>query len=114
MSTVKAILVGDEPTGPSRTPFRHAKCAARLLEWVDYLIDEDDYVIVNQSDYTYLEFSELCIKYNLPPVVFLGTKAKKKFVHGFLLPHPSGLNRQLNDKAKLWLALRRCKAYLDR
>lgn len=106
---IKCIFVGDEPNAQARTntPFRHARCAERLNSWIDYLVDDHDYIIVNQCDGP-TDFSV--------PVVALGTKASKYLtkllVPHFVLLHPSGLNRQINDKAKLFLMLRACKAFL--
>lgn len=115
MQTVRAIFVGDEPTGRTRTPFRHAKCAERLSQWIDYLIDDDDYIIVNQSDTSIVEFYTLAALG--VPFVALGVKAssvlKKLDLSHFKLPHPSGLNRQINNKARLTIALMHCRAYLS-
>lgn len=120
MPTVKAIFVGDEPNknAVNRTPFVHAKCASRLQEWIDYLIGDEDYVIVNQCDVSSHDILCMSTAYDCM-VIALGNKASKhlsaiatiKVTH-FKLPHPSGLNRQLNDKAKLFLKLRECKRYL--
>ncbi len=116
---VKAIFVGNEPNAQakSKTPFRHAKCAERLQNWIDYLVGDADYWILNQCDIdeqTFIELSNAAYRANVP-VVALGNNASKKLgsrVRHFKLPHPSGLNRQLNDKVKLWLKLLECKNYL--
>lgn len=116
---IKAIFVGDEPTGPTRTPFRHAKCRERLQSWIDYLVGDDDYILVNQADFCN-KCPDDCIELLLfahphVPVIALGNKASNCVApcDHFKLPHPSGRNRQLNDKAKLWLKLRACKRYID-
>lgn len=123
---IKCIFVGDEPNAQARTrtPFRHAKCAERLQSWVDYLIGDEDYVVVNQCDYTPETFEAMLYFVPCNKIVALGNKAAKLCENTvtdvftsdhssfFKLPHPSGRNRQLNDKAKLFLKLKACKAYL--
>lgn len=111
---IKCIFVGDEPnaSAQSRTPFRHARCAPRLLQWIDYLVGDDDYIVINQCDYKDFELRNLFGKHMLP-MIALGNKASSRLkMSHFKLPHPSGLNRQINDKAYMFKVLRACKAYL--
>lgn len=113
---IKCIFIGDAPnkSARSRTPFVHAKCAPRLQEWIDYLIGNEDYIIVNQSDVSIVDIERLMIEHKCVNLVALGNKAYSKFkeIGLFKLPHPSGLNRQINNKAKLTIALMHCKDFL--
>jgi len=51
------------------------------------------------------------------PFVAFGTNAskflKKNNIPHFKLPHPSGLNRQINDKAYIISKLDECKKYIE-
>lgn len=53
---------------------------------------------------------------NTPKVITLGERAKNAIdslvVNTFALPHPSGLNRELNDKKKLSGQLAKCRAFI--
>lgn len=111
------IFVGDKPS-PKMTPgakaFRGAACEKRLTEWIKRLLPHvsQEYLIINQCDY---EYNTLC-RYYMYSVYFiaLGNNASKalKDVPHFKLPHPSGRNRQINDKAFVAKRLKECREWL--
>lgn len=120
------IFVGDRPSKsmePGANPFVGAKCRPRLNEWIDHMFPASAqhyfnyggyltlYKIVNQCDYTEIEFqlATNCI------FIALGNNASKKlrFTPHFKLPHPSGRNRKLNDKKNIQDLLDACKSYIE-
>ncbi len=115
---IKCIFVGDEPNSQARTrtPFVHAKCAERLSQWVDYLVGDEDYVVVNQCDVSKAQLYDYIRENGNVKFIALGNRASFKlancFIDHFKLPHPSGRNRQLNDKVRLLTVLRTCKEFL--
>ncbi len=97
---MKILFVGDKPsrlnTDPN-TAFIGSRCYPRLLRWIEHL-GVTDYELVNShtpelmkkiKDHTWLR-------------VTLGAKASQRLskagISHMRLPHPSGLNRQINDK----------------
>ena len=103
---VKIVFVGDEP---SRTnidksiPFVGAKCFDTFINWVNK-INADYYVVLNSNTKNDLrkikKLSEEDFK-----VIAIGKKASDRLykydIRHARLPHPSGLNRQLNDPSIL-------------
>lgn len=105
-------FVGDKPSKlmkPGAEPFQGAKCEARLNEWIKAVSYDQAVIIINQVDYLYMWFWAGDI------YIALGNNASKKLgnLPHFKLPHPSGLNRQINDEAFIATKLAECKAYID-
>ena len=114
---IKVVFVGDQP---SQTNVHHeiafvgAKCFERLVSWIKQL-PIDFYVCVNS-------FSEgdthkiQALKNDGFKVIALGNKASNRLsalkIQHYKLPHPSGLNRKLNDKQYMALELLGCMNYL--
>lgn len=112
--------------------FYGAKCAKRLKSWLSRIlmtkINDNGYSwtigshfftpidachIYNQVDFTELE---LLIIYNGWRIIALGNEASKKLKKAglphFKMPHPSGLNRQVNDKKFIAKKIKECKTWL--
>lgn len=129
------VFVGDKPSTKNKNKniaFVGTKSYKKLLEWI-YLLDLDINVVYmcNKSDVTlknckisgsYLEISTPSIKleiFDQDIVIALGessfkhlnnlTKKSDKNFNITRLPHPSGLNRILNNKTFLKKELARVK-----
>lgn len=107
------IFVGDSPS-PRMTPgapaFQGAACESRLKEWIATLLPEDcTYQLINRVDKNFEE-----IKNAQAIFIALGVNASRalKGVPHCQLPHPSGLNRKLNDKEWLQTQLQNCKLWI--
>jgi uracil-DNA glycosylase len=115
------LFVGDKPSPkmkPGAKPFEGAACEARLKAWIKELgltlnnYERNSCCIINQID---LARSELLVTVCKPYIVALGNNASKalgKIPH-FKLPHPSGRNRQINDKSYIEARLAECKKYIE-
>jgi len=120
------LFVGDKPSNSNlnlKVPFVGTRSYKTLLSWIaDMELDITHIALANQD---YLVVNELgCILYHnstvgkkrRTKVVTLGSAAAKKAqdlgLQSFALPHPSGLNRKLNDKQRLSEELERCKTWL--
>lgn len=109
------LFLGDKPSKrmrPEAGAFQGAACENRLYEWINYLTREI-YLVKNQIDYNDSQLRYICQDMH---VVTLGAIASKrldylKIVH-FKLPHPSGLNRQINGKKFIKSRLDACKQWL--
>jgi uracil-DNA glycosylase len=99
---IKVVFVGDSPSSLNLSkdiPFVGAKCFERLVSWIK-VINPDYYILIN-SELNY----DLCqiklLFYNDFKIIALGKNASNKLttqgINHFSLPHPSGLNRNLND-----------------
>lgn len=129
------IFVGDKPSPkmkPGAKPFEGAACEQRLVGWIlqliptryfdfEYVAATDnievrlvkDYDIINQSDYKWPQLAEMW--QNGSVMVALGNNASRalgKIPH-FKLPHPSGLNRQINDAEFINNKLKECRKYIE-
>lgn len=125
---------------PGARAFEGSACEDRLNTWIMYLLDitplemaletrvsweysnsvlirdiKDSYYVVNVSD---IIFSLVASRHNqyLDAVVALGDVASKALekegTPHFKLPHPSGRNRQINDKEFIAKKLEECKNWL--
>lgn len=109
------LFVGDKPskrTDPD-APFKGAACEARLMEWIACL-GVNKYEIINQVDYSPSRIGVARLKGYI--VIALGNNTSK-FCGGyehFKLPHPSGRNRQINDKSFIINKLEECKKYIHK
>lgn len=111
------VFVGDKPskrTDP-KVPFKGAACQPRLMEWVKEITSEQVILLVNKDDIilsAYLTLVIICPGQH--KLIALGNNASKRlkeFPH-FKLPHPSGRNRQINNKEFIANKLLECKKYL--
>lgn len=110
------LVVGDKPskcTDP-KIPFKGAKCEKRLKEWLKKILDDGEtYLIINQND-PGLAVTLALVDIFKTPIIALGNKASEalKTKAHFKLPHPSGLNRQINNKKFIDQCLRDCYSYI--
>lgn len=115
---LKVVFVGDEPSRINIDPdiaFVGAKCFQRLTEWINYL-SPDYYICLNS--HTDRDISKIGIlELNGFKIIALGVNASKRLeesgITHFKLPHPSGLNRQLNDKRYVEQHLDACLDWLN-
>ncbi len=110
------LFVGDQPSSrmsPHAKPFQGAACEQRLQSWIDTLGACPIY-IVNQSEDGFLDMTYM-FKRCGASVIALGNKASKALgtLPHFKLPHPSGRNRQINNKEFIAAKLAECKRYVN-
>ena len=113
---MKIVFVGDKPSRKNISqdiPFVGTKSYKTLLDWIYSMnIDITDVVTTNIHD-----FKKRTEKIQFSPkkIVALGENASKflKGIEHFKLPHPSPLNRKLNDKKTLNSILKECEKYLN-
>lgn len=119
------IFVGDEPSAKNKdpeVPFVGTKSMKNLLDWMYILeVDVNNVLVCNRHQIHKngeIRVPGLTSSY-LPGdrIIALGNKASKHlneltFGH-FKLPHPSGLNRKLNDEKFIKSELNRCKEWLN-
>lgn len=122
------IFVGDKPSTKNidpNIPFVGTKSYKTLLGWVAdmdifindiKLINADKFRYYPSSEVIYFNFSPICYK-SEATLVALGNNASNKLenlgLNHFKLPHPSGLNRKLNDKKQLKKTLQSCKHWVN-
>lgn len=112
---MKVYLVGDKPSDrmcSGARPFEGALCESRLKAWITDL-GITEHVLLNRIDWPF-GFPSKADSYTM---IALGAEASKtltrcKYDH-FKLPHPSGRNRQLNDKAYIYQKLTECRDWLN-
>lgn len=123
------IFIGDKPgkKNKSSDAFVGASCYPRLLSWIAKLdLSINNVFIFNQEHIKIYSFGGLyCqdstwhtdIDLEEDRIIALGKAASKGLtklgVDHFTMPHPSGLNRQLNSKSFIELKLQQCKYYID-
>lgn len=113
------LLVGDKPSPkmkPEANPFEGAACEGRLKEWVEVL-GLDVYCLTNSYGIKDTRFiNRMHVSYKAT-IVALGNNASKRLtsinIPHFKLPHPSGRNRQINDRAFIASRLDECKKYIE-
>lgn len=121
------IFIGDRPNPKKNlsmdVPFVGTKSYKILLEWI-YRMDVDisKVVMMNAFDVLGTRLLTLRPQKAYPKVIVLGENADNAWrsacntlarnIPSFKLPHPSGLNRELNDKKKLSEALAKCRAFI--
>jgi hypothetical protein len=109
------IFVGDKPSAkmkPGAKPFEGAACEKRLNDWKMHLLISEMIIMVNKDDHDaqwFLNYNKIGAK-----IITLGNNASKQlsYVQHFKLPHPSGRNRQLNDKKFIEQKLKECREWL--
>lgn len=116
---IKVVFVGDKPSQQNISqyiPFVGTKSFSTLVEWINH-INPDYYVVINSdSPSDRFRLMDLYFKGKFT-IVALGENAYAAVVdslcmHPFKLPHPSGLNRKLNDKKYIKQQLKACKQYV--
>lgn len=115
------LFVGDRPSKrmkPGARPFEGAGCEQRLLTWMRRLgLVEGQYTLLNQSDVYELTGWLVIAILRKYPAIALGNVAseqlRKQLQPHFKLPHPSGRNRQINDKAFIEQRLTECLKYIQ-
>lgn len=114
---IKVVFVGDEPS-PTNVhhdiAFVGAKCFERLVSWMKQL-PIDYYVCVNSVSETDFQKIDALTKDGFK-VIALGSVASGRLtacnIGHFKMPHPSGLNRMVNNEKKIALELFFCSTYL--
>jgi len=119
------FIVGDKPSKKNVNPdvaFVGTTSYRRLLLWIYELdISITDVVLCNKDQVSKTgDVStpglHACIE-DGDRVLALGKEASKRLnklgIAHFTMPHPSGANRQLNDKGFVREMLEGCKTYLD-
>jgi len=113
----KVVLVGDAPNRHNTNaniPFVGTRSFSAVVEWlkalkVDYYLCYNSWTVYDINHVKTL--SEVGFK-----IVALGNTAsgrlKSARVNHYKLPHPSGLNRKLNDKQTLKILLADCCDYV--
>lgn len=112
---MRVLIVGANPSKKNlfdNVPFLGSRSGVILQEWIEYL-SLKNYTVINASDRILEKGEKLSVKdYNIERlvkeserhdfVIALGEEASKACklcsIEHSRLPHPSGLNRQLNDK----------------
>lgn len=110
------LFVGDKPSANMKTdakPFEGAACEYRFKVWRRYLNVHKQYNIVNRVE----KHFSIWVIWSIDdgdPIIALGNAASKALgsTPHFKLPHPSGRNRQINDKNFIKSRLDACKAWL--
>lgn len=117
------LFVGDKPSprmAPTSRAFQGAACEDRVYKWINKILSRPRvrewaypaFRICNSTDND-------CIYYARESscVIALGNNASKFLtshnISHFKLPHPSGRNRQINDKTFIALQLELAKIYIN-
>lgn len=116
----QAVFVGDKPSSKNISPdipFVGASCYKRFVEWIGYF-DLDYYTVYNFSMYCDEGIKIEKLQQAGFAIVALGLEASKRLnrfgIEHFTLPHPSGLNRKINDPEAIQNALSDCQEYIDK
>lgn len=117
---MKVLFVGDKPSAKNFDPkvaFEGSKSGETLKAWAKLMgLRKQDYMAINRVDEF---FVECCKSFSNADkaIITLGVHAHKALLKAgvphFPLPHPSGLNRKLNDKKALAANLARCFQYVQ-
>ena len=117
----KLLLVGDKPSRKNLDPriaFVGTPSYKRLQQWLQVMVPEKaDIRAVNRVDPA---FATHLISASLDgyKIIACGEEAAQALVNFgvakfFKLPHPSGRNRKLNNKAYVDEILLKCKAWIE-
>lgn len=111
-------FIGDRPTENNisrHEPFVGTKSYKTLLDWI-YKLDVSVSRCLIHNAYNIKGEAEIINVGSSDKVVALGENARDRLVElgidHFALPHPSGMNRKLNDKKALDKLLSECKDWL--
>lgn len=122
------VFVGDQPSAKNiskNIPFVGTQSYKRLLEWIWELdVDISLVTLKNSKNDENLNDWVITACWEKTKIICLGENAAKAMEHAmrewdcpmqfFVLPHPSGLNRKLNDKKYIKKMLRQCKQWINR
>lgn len=113
------LFIGDKPSKCTdlNKAFKGAKCEKRLYQWIQFMTKDADsynFSLINRVDKEF-EFYVLWAIEDGVPIIALGNNASKalKDIPHFKLPHPSGLNRQINNTEYIENKLKACKIYIN-
>lgn len=102
---IKVVFVGDSPSKTNvddNIAFVGSKCFIKVVDWIKNEIQPDYYICLNSDRSTFFDSIHGLERAGFS-VVALGNRASKRLttwgIEHFKLPHPSGLNRKLNNKA---------------
>jgi uracil-DNA glycosylase len=116
---VKVVLVGDEPSRTninSNIAFVGARCFNTVIEWIK-ILQPDYYICLNSNTESQLSDIESLVKAGFK-IIALGNEAEKELkrieIDYYKLPHPSGLNRQNNNKQLVEEKLKGAYQYVRR
>lgn len=112
---IKVAFIGDEPSKKNAhqdLAFVGAGCFKTVISWIRDL-DPDYYVCLNSNTDKDIEKISILYKEGFK-LVALGEKASKRLnsLPHFKLPHPSGLNRLLNNRIFMNDTLNDCEDYI--
>lgn len=113
----KVVFVGDGPSKTNVSPdvaFVGAKCFTTVVEWIKEL-NPDFYVCLNSDTCSQLSDIRALAKSGFKVIAF-GNKASERLmkmhIGHHMMPHPSGLNRKLNDKKYVALELYHAHSFI--
>lgn len=116
---IKVVFVGDSPPLDiidHEIPFIGTRSFNTLVKWIAE-IQPDYYVVYNSDSDEYLNKIHTLYHEAGFKIVALGGKASNRLscwdIPHFECDHPSGLNRNLNNKAYVDDMLKRCKEWLN-
>lgn len=113
------LFLGDAPSKRNVDPkraFIGASCWPRLLGWMTYMkLDPNEVLLYNSDNERGLAIAKE-VKDKGGKIVAIGNNASNRLsalrIGHFKLPHPSGLNRQINNKEYIDKMLKECYNYL--
>jgi uracil-DNA glycosylase len=130
---MKVVFLGSNPSALNDDPnvaFKGSASYPRLLKWIEFFkLNIDDVVLLNCSNRVLEKGEKLSdedidlsmLKYIVQEdtkIVALGqiaAKAVEKLkLDFFVLPHPSPLNRMLNDEKALMVLLNQCRFWIHK
>lgn len=86
----------------------------RLTQWVDYIRDDQWYIVINRTDADFSRYVAMALA-NHDPIVALGNSASGALyeVPHYKLPHPSARNKMNNDAGFIRSKLDECKTFIQ-
>lgn len=111
------VFIGDKPSPrmkPGAKAFEGAACESRLKEWIKTVCYGRTYRVYNTSEVA----ADIWTLWHIDDediFIALGNNASKWLgnTSHFKLPHPSGKNRQINNKTFIANKLAECKRYIE-
>lgn len=115
---MKYVFVGDRPSPYNKDPkiaFLGTKSYVTLMHWIGQLqLHYSEIEIINKDDIPFY-FGKKCrfIALGNDATDELSMWSKEWNLDFFKLPHPSGLNRKLNDKEFMRQELAKCREWIS-